>query len=104
MHLNYRQYFFSFFSLSEIYLHKSFLDIYQDKTVGFALKVPRELLIDIVFIGIIDSAAWLNVYVTEQGRFASFLARGYSCVSLIFQNQHKIFTFLLQKFIFFKYF
>lgn len=67
-------------------VHKTFLGTFPDKTVGCALKLPGESLIDIVFIGIIDSAGWLNVYVTEQGcfaflRFARAFAQDYSYVS-----------------------
>lgn len=56
-----------FFHVKAEVVHKTFLGTFTDKTVGFSLKVPRESLIDIVFIGIMDSAGWLNVYVTEQG-------------------------------------
>lgn len=45
----------------------TFFGTFGDKTVG-SPQVPRESLIDIVFIGIIDSVGWLNVYVAMLGR------------------------------------
>lgn len=45
----------------------TFFSTFGDKTVGPPRWFPGESLIDTVFIGIIDSVGWLNVYVVAWG-------------------------------------